>query len=283
MEFKSPYKQLDRKVNTWCKYTKRLDTYGLGCEHHCQYCYAKSLLEFRNKWGVVSCPANMRDIIKSIYDLKRSDVVRLGVMTDCFAPIEIQHKNTFRTIQLLNNHKINYLIVTKSDLVADDLYMNIYDNSLAHIQITITATKDIEFEQAPCFDKRIKAVEKLYKNGFDVSVRLSPYLPEYVDVNVINDIECNKILIEFLKVSPFVRKAFDIDYSQYSLSYGGMMNLPLQYKINLVSKISNYDQISVGEYVYYHYLYFRDNVNYNKTDCCNLSLNIYKEPQLKLF
>lgn len=50
-EFNSFYKEIDnRKANTWCKYTKRLDTYGCGCQHDCNYCYAKSLLSFRNLW-----------------------------------------------------------------------------------------------------------------------------------------------------------------------------------------------------------------------------------------
>ena len=35
-------------------------------------------------------------------------------------------------------------------------------------------------------------------------------------------------------------------------------------------------------YVESHYQYFRDNVNYNKNDCCNLSLKYFPEPQLKL-
>ena len=47
MRFNSPYKKLDRKVNTWCKYTTRLDTYGCGCQHDCQYCYARGLLYWR--------------------------------------------------------------------------------------------------------------------------------------------------------------------------------------------------------------------------------------------
>ena len=43
-EFKSFYKTIDnRKYNTWCKYTKILDTYGCGCQHDCSYCYARDI------------------------------------------------------------------------------------------------------------------------------------------------------------------------------------------------------------------------------------------------
>lgn len=52
-EFKSFYKEVDnRKFNTWCKWSMRLDTYGKGCSHDCKYCYAKSLLHFRGYWDV---------------------------------------------------------------------------------------------------------------------------------------------------------------------------------------------------------------------------------------
>ena len=284
MEFKSPYKQLDRKVNTWCKYTIRLDTYGLGCQHDCAYCYAKSLLSFRNFWNTVNpSVASINEIRNNIYKLRRNQVVRIGGMTDCFQPIELKNQVTYNTIKLLNNHKINHLIVTKSDLVADDHYVKIYDPTLAHFQISITSTINNNYEKAPEPGKRIKAIEKLYKLGFDVSVRLSPFIYNNVDLRIINNINCDKILIEFLKVNYNVEQWFKIDYSDYTLKYGGFRHLPLESKIELVNKIKGFAQVSVGEYVFDHYLYFRDNINFNKDDCCNLSLNIYPEPQLKLF
>ena len=171
MIFHSPYKQLDRKVNTWCNYTKRLDTYGCGCQHDCSYCYAKSLLSFRGFWNAQEpATASIKTIRESIYSLSRNDVVRVGGMTDCFQPMEKQKRVTYETIKLLNNHKINYLIVTKSDLVTGDEYIEIYDKTLAHFQITITSTSKNNYEKAPIPKKRIKAIEKLQKLGFDISV-----------------------------------------------------------------------------------------------------------------
>jgi DNA repair photolyase len=283
MIFGSPYKQLDRKINTWCIYTKRLDTYGCGCQHNCSYCYAKSLLQFRGYWNPAEpATANIKDIRENIYKLTRADVVKLGFMTDCFQPIERVKKITYNTIKLLNNHKINYLIVTKSDLVASDEYLNIYDKTLAHFQITITSTSKNNYEKAPEPRKRIKAIEKLYKMGFDVSVRLSPFIPQNIDFAIVNKIKCSKILIEFLKVNYNVRKWFDIDYSEYSLKFGGFEHLQLEKKIELANLITGFEQKTVGEYVKDHYEYFRDNVNFNKEDCCNLNLTFYQEPQLKL-
>jgi DNA repair photolyase len=276
-EFKSFYKaNKSRKYNTWCKHGTRLETYGCGCQHDCKYCYAKALLNFRGNWSSDS-PAisDINKIERKIKTLSRKTVLRIGVMTDCFQPIEKEHRITLRTIKLLNKYQIPYLITTKSALVANDEYIQIYDKKLAHFQVSITFTNDEQcslYENASSPTERILAVEKLYRNGFDVSVRLSPFIPEFIDTNIINNINCNKILIEFLKVNHWIRKCFNIDYSAYTHKFGGYDHLPLDEKIRLVNQITGFDQVSVGEYVKEHYLYFRENVNHNKSDCCNLTI-----------
>lgn len=50
-EFKSFYKTVGGNEGGKCHYPTRLDTYGCGCAHDCKYCYAKSLLNFRNLWN----------------------------------------------------------------------------------------------------------------------------------------------------------------------------------------------------------------------------------------
>lgn len=274
-KFKSFFKTVDsRKYNTWCRWPNRLDTYGCGCSHDCKYCYAKSLLHFRGLWNPQSpAVADVAEIEKKVRKLPRGTVVRLGGMTDCFQPVELTERVTYETIKLLNKYGIEYLIVTKSHIVANDEYLQILDKDLAHIQITITTTDDefcLTYEKASPPSLRIKAIEKLQENGFDVSVRLSPFIPQYVDVEKINAIRCDKILIEFLKVNGWVKKWFDIDYDEYTLKYGGYYHLQLGRKIQLVNLITGFKEVSVGEYVKEHYEYFRDNVNHNPEDCCNL-------------
>ncbi len=273
-EFRSFYKEVtDRKANTWCRWTTRLDTYGCGCGHNCDYCYARSLLDFRGLWHPDRPSiADLKKIRNRISNLKIGSIVRMGGMTDCFQPCEAEQYVTYDTIKMLNDYGIGYLIVTKSDMITKPAYLREMDKDLAHIQITITSTKDITYERAPSFERRKAAIEELQAEGFDVSIRLSPYLPEYADTDKVNDIKCDKILAEFLKVNPYIKTKFNINYSEYTLKCGGYTHLPLDKKISLVNRLTNFKEISVGEYVNEHYEYFRDNVNANPDDCCNLRL-----------
>lgn len=265
-EFKSFYKEVAGNEGGKCLYNKRLDTYGCGCQHDCSYCYAKSLLSFRGLWDAKEpSVADLAKIERKIARIPKGAILRLGGMTDCFQPLEAQTHITRETIKLLNQYGIGYLIVTKSDLICD--YMDILDKHLAHIQVSITW---IPCEKAVSTERRIKAIEKLYAEGFDVAVRLSPYVPQFVNYERLNSIKCNKIIVEFLRVNHWIKKWLPLDYSDYTVKQSGYEHLPLSKKIEYLSRVTGFDEMSVCEDVTEHYEYWREAVNHNKADCCNL-------------
>ena len=282
MEFKSFFKTVGGNEGNKCHYPTRLDTYGCGCQHDCKYCYAKSLLDFRKLWNAAQ-PAivNIQKVHRTIRrNLKPGDIVRLGGMTDCFQPLERTARATYRTIEELNRQRVGYLIVTKSEIVADDEYMELMDKELAHIQVTVTCTDDEfnrTYEKATIPSHRIKAIEKLQAAGFDVALRLSPFIPQFIDkgvldMDVINNVQCDKILVEFLRVNTWIKKWFDIDYSEYTLKQSGYQHMPLDLKIKYLEMVKNFKEVTVCEDVSEHYLYWEDHVNHNPLDCCNLRL-----------
>lgn len=176
---------------------------------------------------------------------------------------------------------VGYLIVTKNDLIADDAYLDILNPDLAHIQVSITHTDDALCKRvepgAPLPEARIKAVEKLASKGFDVQVRLSPFVPEFVDLDVINSIECDKILVEFLRVNAWIEKwltniGSGVDLSEYSRYHAGYKHLPLERKKELLGLITGFKEVSVCEDVDTDWEYWRANVNHNPEDCCNLNV-----------
>ena len=214
----------------------------------------------------------MKRVIKG---LPKGTIVRLGGMTDCFQPIENIYRVTYGVIKALNEAGIGYLIVTKSDMVANDEYVNIMNPKLAHIQITVTTTDDElskTYEKAVVPSRRIKAIEKLQELGFDVALRLSPFIPQYIDFDILNSVKCDKILIEFLRTNSWIEKWFKLDFSEYTLKQSGYNHLPLERKIHYLSLIKGFEQMSVCDDVDEHYRYWQENVNYNKNDCCNLGI-----------
>lgn len=269
------YKEVGGNEGSKCYYTTRLDTYGCGCQHDCKYCYAKSLLSFRGLWNAEKpVVSSMKQIRNAIRKIPRGSIVRLGGMTDCFQPMELKYRTTYQTIKLLNKYRVGYLIVTKSHLVGNDEYMQIYDKNLAHFQITTTCLDDelykqLDYEKASLPSKRIEAIRKLQDNGFDVAIRLSPLIEEYIDFDKLNNLGIEKAIVEFLRVNHWIRKWFNIDYSKFKLKENGYEHLPLEEKKRILEKVK-IPIVSVCEDVDVHYNYWKESFNPNKNDCCNL-------------
>lgn len=279
-EFKSFHKTVGGNEGSKCNYPTRLDTYGCGCSHDCKYCYAKSLLEFRGLWDPKNPAVTDRMEIKKVLQKTRTgEILRLGGMTDCFQPVEKVYRATYNAIKALNRRGIGYLIVTKSAMVADDEYLEILNKDLAHIQITVTTTSDQlyrekDYEKASLPSDRIKAILKLQEAGYDVSIRLSPYIPEFIDLEYLKDLKIKKALVEFLRVNHWIEKWFDVDYSQYTVKQSGYHHLPLKIKKQHMERIKPcFEEITVCDDEEKAYEYFRLYVNHNPYDCCNLRLN----------
>ena len=273
-EYKSFYKSVGGNEGNKCHYSTRLDTYGCGCSHDCKYCYAKSLLNFRGLWNPTEpSVADIEKIKRKVRRIPEGSVVRLGGMTDCFQPIEKTYRVTYETIKALNEARVGYLIVTKSAIIGDDEYVDILDKDLAHVQVTVTTTDDnlsVTYEKASKPSERILAIEKLNANGIDVQLRLSPFIPQFVDFDRLNSVRCDKILVEFLRVNSWIKKWFDIDYSEYTISQSGYMHMPLEKKIEYIRKVNGFKEISVCEDESAAYDYWKNEFNPNPDDCCNL-------------
>ena len=274
-EYTGFFKTVEGNEGSKCHYPTRLDTYGCGCGHDCSYCYAKDMMtNYANEWDPINPKyADIKRIETKLKKLAPGTILRLGGLTDCFQPVELKRRITLNTIKLMNTYGIGYLIVTKSHHVADDEYMDVLDPQLAHIQITTTTFDDqlaARYEKASPPSKRVKAIEKLNAAGYDTFFRLSPYVDGWIDFDKLNAVNCDKILVEFLRVNPTILKRFDVDASQYSVHESGYFHLPLEKKLEILSHITGFKEVTVCDDNTEHYDYFRDNYNPNPNDCCNL-------------
>ena len=253
-----------------CRYPTRLDMYGCGCQHDCSYCYAKSLLGFRGLWNPSSPRiADRKKVSKALDKVPKGTVLRVGGMTDPFQPMEKEVGNTRWLIEELNSRGIGYLIVTKGDYL-DSYVGNIMDDSLAHIQISVTSTGRNLEPHAPDPSERLRCADALYDMGFDTQIRLSPYVPSEINSDLIASRDCDRLLVEFLRVNSGIEKAMPwMDFSEYSVRSGGYRHLPLDRKLEYLKDFDS-QRVSVCEDVPEHYEFFKNHFNPNPDNCCDL-------------
>lgn len=83
--------------------------------------------------------------------------------------------------------------------------------------------------------------------------------------------DVDKCLIEFLRVKPNVAKNIPfINIDDYIIKENGYRHLNLKTKMNIINKLK-FKEMTVCDSVTEHYYYFKNNVNYNPNDCCNLN------------
>ena len=273
-EFKSFYKTVGGWEET-CLYNTRLDTYGQGCSHDCKYCYAKSLLEFRwLRHPDSPRAADVEKVKRAIRRIPEGQITRVGWMTDCFQPLEKELGVTYEALKEFKKCNREYLIITKSDLIATDKYLEVLDKDLAHIQVTLTTTDDqlaARYENAVRPSDRIKAIEKLQELGYDVAIRLSPFVPWLADPEEFNKIKCDKILIEFLRVNHWIKKRFAefINDEDYSVKFHWYSHLPFEKKKELADKFK-LKEVTVCDFEPEYLEFWKKEYNPNPEDCCNL-------------
>lgn len=274
-EYITFFKTVEGNEGSKCYYPTRLDTYGLGCGHDCSYCYAKDMIiTFGHTWNPINPKyVDLKRVENKLKKVKPGSIIRLGGMTDCFQPVEMKRRLTLETIKLMNKYHIGYLIVTKSHHVADSEYIAVMDPELAHIQITTTTFDEklaAQYEKASSPSKRVEAIEKLQALGYDVFFRLSPYVDGWVDFDKLNSIKCDKILVEFLRMSTTIAGRFPVNIDDYSEHEGNYFHLPLERKLEVLSKITGFKEVTVCEDYTDHYEYWKHHFNPNPNDCCNL-------------
>lgn len=182
-----------------CLYAFELDTYGRGCVHDCVYCYAKEQLTSHGYWNrPFPMPIDVTDLWNTFYTVFETDrpnkwrkilekriPIRIGSMSDSFMFMDKKYKVTQEVLRLLKYYNYPYIIFTRSDLIAFDEYINLLDENLCSVQMSIASTNDkmnklIE-PSTPSAKRRLKALEKLSRAGFWTTVRLNPFFPIHPD------------------------------------------------------------------------------------------------------
>lgn len=197
--YKSGLKLIEAEDCKNCFHRFEIDTYGRGCIFNCAYCYAKSYLSIRKYWNEpFPFPTDIvaiRKVFATVFEsdkghklrhvLEKRVPLRIGSMSDSFMWIDKKYGVTKELLKILKFYEYPYIIFTRSDLVAEDEYMQLLDKKLASVQMSISSlnselTRQIE-PGAPAPRKRLAALQTLAKAGFWTTVRINPLFPIYPD------------------------------------------------------------------------------------------------------
>lgn len=169
--------------------------YGLnpyrGCEHGCVYCYARPThsylnlspgLDFETK---IIAKRNIADVLRQ--DLVRKSYVprllNIGSATDCYQPVERELRLTRSVIEVLQETRHPFSLVTKSAGVERDLDIiaAMAKENMAAVYVTIT-TLDADLARkleprAAAPHRRLRLIKTLAEHGIPVGVSLAPQIP----------------------------------------------------------------------------------------------------------
>ena len=169
-----------------------------GCEHGCVYCFARptheylgmnSGLDFETKILVkYNAPELLRDKLSS--KSWRPEVINFSGITDCYQPIERKLELTRRCLQVMQDFRNPFTIITKNHLVTRDIDIFKPMSEINGVCVFISITS-LDPKLAAVMEprtshpvSRLRAVEELAKNGIPVGVMTAPLIPGLNDHEV---------------------------------------------------------------------------------------------------
>lgn len=253
----------------------------MGCEFSCLYCYVRSnrVISRKNKpWGeYVDIRVNAPELLEKEIALRKPRTVLLGSTTECFQPIERKYRLTRRILEILNRHKVYYVILTRSPYILDDLAL-LKEGYCQEIYFTINRFspefKSVFEPKSPAFEAREKAIEILLDEGVPVVPYFSPLLPWVFDIKGLFSRFRKAKLIEFeclnfmiVNIGELLKKVSLIDPS-LKIKYGRMLNDRIFYERTwqeIEKEIKGEAESSQKEYsIYVHNFrgYFKNTYTY---------------------
>lgn len=177
-----------------------------GCNQNCIYCDSRSSVYGVENFDTVTPKEDAIQILTNELSRgKKQGIIATGAMSDPYNHLEKDLKLTHQLLQLCQRFQMGVLIITKSDLILEDLDLLIELNKQQKVVVVITITtfddqlaKKIE-RNCISSTKRFEVVKQLRQAGIICGITLMPILP------FINDTAEN--------ITKIVQKAVEIDAS----------------------------------------------------------------------
>lgn len=202
----------------------------VGCTHNCQYCYACFMKRFTGhdeEWGTF-LDVKQYESNKLPRDLKGKTVL-LSSVTDPYNPYEMRFHKSRELLERLSTTEANVEILSKSDLMLNDLDLL---RKMHRLKVGISlSTLDDSFRQdmepgAPSVQRRLDALKKLHEAGIPTYLFVSPIFPYLTDIPALAEAvrgNVDEICFENLNLRGAAKKEIllyiDEHYPQFSQDY----------------------------------------------------------------
>lgn len=154
-----------------------------GCQHQCIYCDSRSECYRLGDLSDIRVKVNALDLLEDVLPRKRMrGTIGFGSMNDPYMPVEKEYRLTRGALKIIQHNQFPIHILTKSDLVVQDLDLILEIHQLyAAVSFTITTADDDLASRvepgAPSPTSRYAAMRKLADSGILTGVTMMPILP----------------------------------------------------------------------------------------------------------
>lgn len=162
-----------------------------GCEHGCIYCFARPNhayvdlspgLDFETRIFVKenAAEALRKDLARPSY---QPSPICIGTATDPYQPVEARRRITRQILEVLWEHRHPVSIITKSQLICDDLELlaRMAEQRLVRVMVSLT-TLDNQVKRwleprTASGEARVRTIRQLTEAGIPVGVLAAPLIP----------------------------------------------------------------------------------------------------------
>ena len=173
-----------------------------GCEHGCIYCYARPTHSYLNLSPGLDFETRIVAKVNAAQRLREAlsapnyepMLLNIGSVTDAYQPVERKLGLTRSIIEVLDEFKHPFSLITKSSGVERDidLIAPMAERRLAAVYVSITtldpALARVMEPRAAAPERRLRTIERLARAGIPVGVSVSPVIP------FLNEPELERIL-----------------------------------------------------------------------------------------
>jgi DNA repair photolyase len=208
----------------------------IGCGHACAYCYARFIKRFtghNEDWGTfVDARINVAEVLrKQIKSPKfRGQRIFIGTVTDPYQPLEEKYQLTRKILAVLAEADNPVSILTKSDLVLRDIDLL---KKLKEVDVNFTINtlderwKTLVEPNSSSVKDRLKAAQKLTKEGIAVFAMMGPYFPVFTDPE--------KLFAEFKKAG--IKRVFSESFNTVGGNWTGVEKVLAEHYPEALPKI----------------------------------------------